>query len=127
MSWGRYIIQDWGQHTCSEGQPILTLEECINATREFNNLCPVTQVDKALPLEEVWDGPRGCHMQRYHTDADVSAAQSLPKNGGIFRFNSNFDGDRGAPDHGPICMVERDIPGWVTDDVRASCPRYLLG
>ena len=124
MSWGKYSIQNWGEHTCSEGQPVLTLEECINATREFHKLCPATQLSLALPLEETWDGPQGCHLQR------MVAADGSVTGEGNFQFNSNFDADGGAPHHGPICIVDRDspgYPGYVTDDVRASCPRYLLG
>lgn len=91
VSWDRYIIQDWGDGTCSSGTRVDDFPSCQKAFTNYTAKCDASSDIKEGGLQtESWDGPPGCHI----------------KGSGYadFQFNTNVKGDR-RENHAPVCKV----------------------
>ena len=76
-----YVIEDWNAHSCSQGSPILTLEDCRKAAGAYLSQCGLVVAEGQDLQSETWGGPQGCHIQRHGGEG-----------GGNFQFNANFEG-----------------------------------
>jgi len=92
VTWGHYIIQDWGEGTCSEGTRVDDYNACISAFKDYKSMCD-TADDR--PQYETWHGQPGCHMQ------NAGFAE--------FQYNSNL-AEVATPGHAPVCWVGRPQP-----------------
>jgi len=92
VSWDTYIIQDWGDGTCTNGTRLDDIGFCRAALSSYKRKCE-TQDEEVQ--SESWDGPSGCHIQ------DAGFAE--------FQFNKNFNEGR-AGDHAPVCQVGEAQP-----------------
>eukprot|EP00746_Dinoflagellata_sp_MGD_P155562 gnl/MRDRNA2_/MRDRNA2_85444_c0_seq1.p1 gnl/MRDRNA2_/MRDRNA2_85444_c0~~gnl/MRDRNA2_/MRDRNA2_85444_c0_seq1.p1 ORF type:complete len:273 (+),score=31.69 gnl/MRDRNA2_/MRDRNA2_85444_c0_seq1:142-960(+) len=125
VRWDRYIIQEWGQSACSEGQRITTLEACRAASQSYAAACK-TLVYNGTRKEHL-DGPFGCRMK-------ISSAE--------FQFNQNKDDNRTAeaPSHSLICELPsrsnhtecyaskiKDFAEWPSEDNACKDTRNCSG
>ena len=76
-----YVIEDWNAHSCSQGSPILTLEDCRKAAGAYLSQCGLVVAEGQDLQSQTWGGPQGCHIQRHGGEG-----------GGDFQFNANFEG-----------------------------------
>jgi len=92
VRWETYIVQDWGEGTCSNGTRLDDIGTCRTAFNAYKEKCE-SRDEKVQ--EESWDGQPGCHMQ------DAAFAE--------FQFNKNLKEVRTA-DHAPVCKIDEAQP-----------------
>eukprot|EP00929_Paragymnodinium_shiwhaense_P096234 TRINITY_DN57782_c0_g1_i1.p1 TRINITY_DN57782_c0_g1~~TRINITY_DN57782_c0_g1_i1.p1 ORF type:complete len:364 (+),score=13.94 TRINITY_DN57782_c0_g1_i1:156-1247(+) len=92
VSWGHFIVRDWGETECSIGKRVDDNRACESALRVYKQMCGSPQLSL---LADTSSAQPGCHL--------TAGAAGQP---GEVHFNSNMGLPSGAG-HAPVCFVER--------------------